>query len=122
MPKTIRVIGNDGQLVGRLAHVVAERDAARPTGLVIEHEHDGGERVLPLTEVHGAHGELVTLTADSSHYRDLPRFVRTGYRVIDEEMEMREQLDEDFQVGADEPGEPAAGPGSGPGAADAGAA
>lgn len=101
MPRTIRVIASDGQLVGHLAHVVSERGASRPTGLVIERE--GTEVVVPLAAVHGAHGELLTLTGQADQYRTLPPFIRREYRVIDEEMEMQEELEEDFQVGGEEP-------------------
>lgn len=80
--------------------MVAERGAPRPTGLVIERE--GGQVVLPLAAVDGSHGELVTLQGDAGEYSDLPPFVRLHYRVIDEEIAMRDELDEDFQVGEDD--------------------
>lgn len=95
-----RVVARDGTHVGRVEHVVAERGEQRPSGLVIF--ANGAERVLPLSAVSGSDGTFIRLREDASHYRDLPYFQRSQFRVIDEEMAVAEELDEDFVVGGEE--------------------
>jgi hypothetical protein len=102
MAGTIRVVSRDGEFVGRLEHVVAEPGQDRPTGLVIA--RNGSTRLLPLSAVSSSDGSSVRLRGPASSYDELPLFNRPGYRVIDEELAVRMELDdEDFQIGEAEP-------------------
>ncbi|MBI2766151.1 MAG: PRC-barrel domain-containing protein [Chloroflexi bacterium] len=102
MAGTIRVVSRDGEFVGRLEHVVAEPGHGRPTGLVIA--RNGTTRLLPLSAVSSSDGSIVRLRGPASSYDELPLFNRPGYRVLDEELAVRMELDdEDFQIGEAEP-------------------
>lgn len=93
-------VDRDGQYVGEVAHVVAERGERRASGLVIQ--RNGNEMVLPLEAVQTADGSRIVLRDEAARYRELPPFYRAGYRVIDEELEAAMEIEEDFQIGADE--------------------
>lgn len=103
----IRVVTQDGQYLGRLEHVAANRETGRATGLVIERN---GDRVLvPLDAVRDSQGKTVTLEGTSDAYRELPLFNRYAYRLLDQDMEtqeMREWMEsmgiEDFQIGEED--------------------
>jgi len=93
-------VDREGQYVGEVAHVVAERGERQASGLVLQ--KNGNEMVLPLSAVHSAEGARIVLRGEAGQYRELPPFYHAGYRVIDEELEASMEIDEDFQIGAEE--------------------
>ena len=77
-----RVLASDGE-VGRVTHVVVDRETREVTEIVVE--HDGQERLLPIGAVASADGDTVRLRGDLRQLPPTDRFRRDEFRGVDDE-------------------------------------
>lgn len=108
--ETIEVLAADGQYFGQLRHVAADQQSGRPVGLVVS--RNGNDLLVPLRKVQTSDGAQVVLGGTVDELTSLPPFNRGRYRLLDREYEREETRQwmesmgvQDFQIGAEEPGE-----------------
>ncbi len=75
------VFASDGE-VGRVTHVVVDRQTREVTDIVVE--HDGREQLIPISAVAAVEGGRVVLRADRSQLRGAP-FDRDQFHGVDDE-------------------------------------